>query len=487
MKLLNPRSISGKLTRMNLMVSGTALLLAYVAFLIYDVYTLRSNLISSLDTESSMVEANSISALIFDDPQAATNTLSGLHGSPHILAAAILKAGDKPFATYERAGSGDGPIVPRLAPGQSQGYWQQGPKILFGRRIEFSGKPLGSVYLLAATTDISYRAVQFGFISAAILALCFLVALGATMNIRHVITDPLTNLADTAGIVTRKNDYSVRAQALATTDELGFLVRSFNQMLEQIQERDKALEESRSELEQRVQDRTAELLAANKELEAFSYSVAHDLRGPLQQIGNITFLLQQTSASEDEKGAGLIAMLFDCSRRMSRLIDDLLNLSRATTTPLRRTAVNLSSMSKSILDGLMTENGQRQVETHIAGGVHVIADEGLMRVVMENLLGNAWKYTSRTKDARIEFGFNEVDSEVVYFVRDNGVGFNPRYADRLFRPFQRLHSQGEFPGTGVGLATVQRIITRHGGLIWAKSDVNQGAEFFFTVPYESQS
>ncbi len=179
----------------------------------------------------------------------------------------------------------------------------------------------------------------------------------------------------------------------------------------------------------------------------------------------------------------LIEKLFEGSRRMSTLIDDLLNLSRATSTPLRRTAVNLSDMVESVVEALRSENEGRQVEMVIGKGAYVIADEGLLFLVLENLLRNAWKYTSRLDRARIEFGFTEQPSGTVYFIRDNGVGFNPRFADRLFRPFQRLHSQSEFPGTGVGLATVQRIISRHGGKIWATGDIDLGAEFSFTLPY----
>lgn len=484
MSFWNPGSISARLTRMNLLVSGVALLLAYISFLAYDLYTLRENLISSLDTEASIVGSNSVTALVFDDAQAANNTLSGLRGSPHILSAAIFGPDDKPFALYSRDGSSAASIRPRLEPAQTHEFWQQGAKILFGRRIMFSGKSVGSVYVLAATTDLARRAFQFGMISAGILVICFLAAIVATTAMRRLITDPLTDLADTAGVVTRSRNYSVRARALSTGDELGLLVRSFNEMLEQIQQRDKALEESRLALEQRVDERTAELLAANKELEAFSYSVAHDLRGPLQHISNITFLLQQASGAQDKPAQDLATMLFDGTRRMSRLIDDLLDLSRASRTPLHRTAVSLSSMAQTILDRMKSEEPQRHVDVVIAAGADAIADEGLMTVVMENLLRNAWKYTSRLDQARIEFGLMEAAGETIYFVRDNGVGFNPRFADRLFRPFQRLHSQGEFSGTGVGLATVHRIIARHGGRIWAEAKPNEGAQFFFTIPYD---
>lgn len=486
MRLWNRRSIAARLTRMNLLVSGLALFMAYVSFVAYDVYSLRQNLVDTLNTEATIIGSNSVTALVFDDPETAQATLSALAGSPHILAAAIFDSDGTLFASYSRTGLTI-PLQPRLAPRQASASWLEGKDILLGRRIMLGGKNVGSVYLLAATSDLAYSAREYGIISAVILALCFLVALLATTAVRSLITEPLTNLADIAGIVTRQKDYTVRATPLHTRDELGLLVQSFNEMLEQIQQRDKALEDSRSDLEQRVEERTAELVSANKELEAFSYSVAHDLRGPLQHISNIGFLLQQTPAAQGEQGAALIRMLFEGSRRMSQLIDDLLNLSRATTTAVHRTPIDLSSMAHTILDRLHTEDPGRNIDIVIAQGAHLVADEGLMMVVMENLLRNAWKYSSNREQPHIEFGFNDRGAETIYFVRDNGVGFNPRYADRLFRPFQRLHSQQEFPGTGVGLATVARIIARHGGRIWAESEPGRGATFFFTVPYGTDS
>ena len=471
---------------MNLLVSGTALLLAYISFLAYDLYTLRQNLIGTLNTEAAIVGANSVTALLFDDQQAAESTLSALRGSQHILSAVIVRPNGTMFAQYARDRSIRPSIDIRLDPEQSSGFWPEGRNILLGRKIVLADKSVGAVYLLAETSDVAHRAQRYGLIAACILLLCFLIAIVATSAIRNLVTAPLSDLAETAQIVSRDRDYSVRARAPRSGDELSFLVRSFNEMLEQIQERDRALEESRTALEQRVQERTSELIAANRELEAFSYSVAHDLRGPLQHISNITYLLQQTcNLSNSQDTAMLIEKLFEGSRRMSTLIDDLLNLSRATSTPLHRTAINLSDMAASILATLRAESEGRNVELVIAKGAHVIADEGLLYLVLENLLRNAWKYTSRLEHARIEFAYSDDRTTPVYTVRDNGVGFNPRYADRLFRPFQRLHSQSEFPGTGVGLATVHRIIARHGGKIWATGNIDQGAEFSFTLPYGS--
>jgi signal transduction histidine kinase len=487
MRLWNRQSISGRLTRVNLLVSGIALLIAYASFLAYDLYTSRQGLISALGTEAAIVSANSVTALVFDQ-QAAETTLAALRGSPHVVSAVIVGEDGTVFAQYFRDPSAQPVVRPPLEPSKSWSYWSKGRNILFGRRIMLGNKSVGTVYLLAETTDVIRRAARFGLISACILLLCFVTAVLATATIRHLVTEPLTDLAETAQIVTRNRDYSVRARLPRSANELSFLVQSFNEMLVQIQERDRALEESRTVLEQRVQERTAELSAANQELEAFSYSVAHDLRGPLQHITNIGFLLQQACITgEDSNGAALIEKLFEGTNRMSKLIDDLVNLSRATSAPVHRTAIDLSDVAASILATLQAEDPERLVRLIFAKGALVNADEGLLRQAMENLLRNAWKYTARREGAEIEFGFTEEPAGTVYSIRDNGVGFDPRYTDRLFRPFQRLHSQSDFPGTGVGLATVHRIITRHGGRIWAQGNVDRGAEFSFTLPNQAES
>jgi PAS domain S-box-containing protein len=237
-----------------------------------------------------------------------------------------------------------------------------------------------------------------------------------------------------------------------------------------------------ADLERRVKERTAQLEATNQELEAFAYSVSHDLRAPLRGIrGFSEVLLEHHAGRLDADGQELLHRACESAQRMNRLIDDLLKLSRLGRSELRWRRVELSALAESIAAELRKAEPARAVEVAIAPNLRAEGDERLLGIVLDNLLGNAWKFTSHRPQARIEFGFT-AKPEPAFFVRDNGVGFDMAHAGRLFGVFQRLHSASEFPGTGIGLATVQRIIRRHRGHAWATGVVNQGATFYFTLP-----
>jgi signal transduction histidine kinase len=288
-----------------------------------------------------------------------------------------------------------------------------------------------------------------------------------------------------------------------TTVLLGLATRSINEALERARRNERALAESNRELqaeiaerkraeekirelnvelEQRVIERTAELTAVNKELEAFAYSVSHDLRAPLRSIDGFSQALLEDHADKlDANGQDHLRRVRAASQRMGQLIDDLLNLSRVTRAEMCRETVNLSDLAQTIAAELQETQPKRQVEFAITEGLVTNGDVHLLRAVLENLLDNAWKFTSKHPRARIEFGVTQIEGRPVYFVRDDGAGFDMAYADKLFGAFQRLHSRAEFEGNGIGLATVQRIIHRHGGRIWAEGLVEQGATFYFTL------
>lgn len=225
-----------------------------------------------------------------------------------------------------------------------------------------------------------------------------------------------------------------------------------------------------------------ELELKNKELEAFSYSVSHDLRAPLRAIsGFSTILAEQYKDRLDAEGKGLLQDIQQAASRMGRLIDDLLKLAHMGRRALDRETIDLSRLAQEVISQMQASEPERKVSAVVAPNLVANGDRGLLRVALENLLGNAWKFTSKRPMASIEFGAKNKGTQTIYFVRDNGAGFDMRYADKLFGAFQRLHDQGDFAGTGIGLATVQQIIHRHGGRIWAESEAGQGSTFYFIL------
>ena len=237
-------------------------------------------------------------------------------------------------------------------------------------------------------------------------------------------------------------------------------------------------------LEQRVAERSAQLQAANEELEAFSYSVSHDLRAPLRHIVGFVELLQKGAGSSlSEKNLRHLTAILESAKRMSELIDALLAFSRIGKSEIRKTEVNLDELVRETLGDFQSETTARDIVWTIHALPTVWADQALLRMVLVNLFSNAVKFTAPRTEARIEVGCAPAGSgETVIFVRDNGAGFDPKYTEKLFGVFQRLHSHGEFEGTGIGLANVQRIITRHGGRVWAEGVVDAGATFYFSIP-----
>ncbi len=348
--------------------------------------------------------------------------------------------------------------------------------------VEFGGEKIGSV---AALFDItSFR--EFLWIHlrdfAIYLSALTLTSVAFGLILARWITRPLS---DIQGTLPAMGSGTIALPALTRRqDEYGTLARAIESADKRILEDAKQIRVQNDTLEETVRRRTVELSASNKELEAFSYSVSHDLRAPLRAIDGFSqALIEDYGSKLDETGAFYLKRIRGGAQKMGSLIDDLLQLSRVTRLEIKHAEVDLSAIAEKIMRGFQNESPYRNASIKIEPGISATGDAGLMQIMLQNLLNNAWKYTSKKDHAIIEFGSLKQDGEEIHFIRDNGAGFDMRYASKLFGAFQRLHTEDEFPGTGIGLATVQRIINRHGGRIWAEGAVGEGSCFYFVLPH----
>jgi signal transduction histidine kinase len=477
--------IKRKLTAILLLISGLVLLLTSAAFVTYDVVTFRRTMRNNLATRAGILAANSTAALAFANEADATEILSALRSDPHMVAGALYDQGGRVFATYPaRPSAGLVPAAP-----EPDGYRFEGGHLVgFAPVAQGESERLGTLYLASDTKALSDALRLSGVIAIVVLAIALLAAYVLAAALQGRISAPILALVDTATAVSTRQDYSVRAPKFGA-DELGTLTDAFNQMLARIEEQKRELQQHATRLEQRVAERTgeletraAELQAANSELDAFAYSVSHDLRAPLRSIDGFSQVLLEDYATQlGDAGRDSLQRVRAASQKMATLIDDLLKLARVTRAEMRTERVDLSRMARDIVVDIERAAPDHQVEFAIAPGLEAQGDSRLLRVVLDNLLRNGWKYSGKRPQPRVEFTTVEQNGDRVFVIKDNGAGFDMRYADKLFGVFQRLHSASEFEGTGVGLATVRRIINRHGGRIWAEGVVDQGATFYFTL------
>lgn len=361
-----------------------------------------------------------------------------------------------------------------------------------GQTVNSRGVPLLSTFKHLRTTDWIlavnfpskeayapvFRARSY-FIAATIIS--SLLAMALVWILMRRLTGHL--VAMTRHVATLPNrEGSEKIIRIESDDEIGTLAAAFNGMLSELDQKQQKLEKLNEELEQRVIDRTCQLQEANSELEAFNYSLSHDLRTPINLIeGYGSLILETWGSTMDEECRKYLQLICESGERMDQLVDAMLEFSRTNKGELLIERVDLGAMAQELAVGKQLAEPDRQIEIRIPTGIDAQCDPRLMRAALGNLIDNAWKYTTEKPDPVIEFGMSEDNGKRTYFIRDNGDGFDMAQADRLFVPFKRLHSAARFPGNGIGLATVRRIIERHGGKIWAEGETGKGATFYFSL------
>lgn len=504
--MLAPRSIRTRLLLVVVATTMTALAIAAGAMILYDIHDYRLALTDDLATQADIIGQSSAPALLFDDRLAARRTLASLKAKRNVVVGALYTARGGLFAFYARAGV-DAAGLPPLP--DAEGASIRGNEVVLVRRIVKDNEVLGSIYL-RGDYELGQHLRNYAAIMGGVLAISMVAALLMWLWLQSTVTAPIRAMRDVAEKVVEKRDFSLRAKK-TTDDEIGYLADAFNGMLSEIGQRTAAIERSNAslaaeirereqaeqarlraeeelrrlnaELEQRVAGRTKELAAANKELESFSYSVSHDLRAPVRAIAGFSKLLaEQHEAQLDAEARRKLGIVRSEAARMGTLIDDLLAFSRLGRQPLQMKSVDMEELVRMNVDTLNAGLQGPPPQVRIGKLPPALGDRSVLAQVWANLLANAYKFSGRKERPAVEVNAISDEREHVYFVRDNGVGFDPRYVEKLFGVFQRLHDQREFPGTGVGLALVQRIVARHGGRVWAQGQPNEGATFYFSLP-----
>ena len=501
-RLLQNVPIRQKLILIIMLATGLALLLAGVVLIVFEYVRSRQEMVDDLTSLAEVIAQNSTAALMFNDPEAARDTLKTLEAREPIVAGAIYDHEGQLFARYVRPG--ERPVFPEH-PGPDGSKFQGGDSLVVFKSVILDKALVGTVYLQSDLRELTDRLLMQAATVFGVFLLAGLAALLLSSVLQQAISRPILHLADTAREVSEQRDYSIRAHK-QSQDELGRLVDAFNDMLDQIQTRDSELQRAKEQLEERVRERTLELrqeLAerrraeqeleksndelhqSNKELDDFAYIASHDLKEPLRGIHNFsTFLLEDYADKLDEDGRAKLETLIRLTRRMETLIDSLLHFSRLGRVDLAIDQVDLNVIVREAVDSLDINLKEAGIELRIPRRLPTVrADRARVGEIFYNLIVNAMKYNDKERKW-IEVGFLDepAGSPTVFYVRDNGIGIQQKHFDSVFRIFKRLHGRDKYGGgTGAGLTIVKKIVERHSGKIWVESTYGEGTTFYFTL------
>lgn len=499
---MNKHSIQYQLNSTVMTTVTFALLLSSLCMLIYSVNVYYDNKAESLMSRSHLVARALVPSMQFDDYQLAENYLATLKAEDDVLNAFIFDENLKVYAALNE--NIDTDFNPNLF--INTGVVVDKSTMIYMTPVMDNGETTG--YLLIKVGFHLTRALRTHlFIYFIVFITSLIAAYWFSLKVQKKIVQPLNGVTQLMRRIAITNDLSQRYNS-EVKGEIGSLVKAINQLLQELEEKrhelvvvNKSLElevnerreaevalkasqkqylDLNTQLEERVKNRTKQLESANQELEAFSYSVSHDLRAPLRAMDGFSQALLEDYADRlDDEGQDYLNRVRAAAQRMGGLIDDMLMLSRVSRTDMKLEMTNLSLMAADILKELEEQDHERQVTYHLQPNLMAYCDQHLMKIALTNLLSNAWKYSSSNEHAFIEFGQN---LEQTFFIKDNGVGFDMKYGHKLFTAFQRLHTAQEFPGSGIGLATVKRVMSRHDGQVWAESEIEKGSIFYFSLP-----
>jgi len=497
-------SIRRKLTAIIMLTSGIVLVLASGAIITNELITFRRSMVEDLATLADVIGTNSTAALTFEDPEHAEETLEALRAAPHIVFAQILTRDGRVFATYAKDKAEadyasrdllrwhkqiwDGNLESSLTASESHHFGDD--YLDLSRRVVLDGELIVTAYLRSDMQELYDFFKWYAGIVAVIMLVSASVAYLLSSGLQRVISKPILGLAETMKIVSNEKAYSIRADK-QSNDEVGILIDGFNEMLTQIQIRDEELERRQEKLEEQVvelqlRDKelkhyAAELRRSNKDLEQFAYIASHDLQEPLRMVSSYTQLLARRYKGRlDSDADEFIGYAVDGVGRMQELINSLLTYSRVGTkgkSPERTDCKAVFDQTYRNLQKTVEDAGAKVTCDPLPT---VMADDIQLGQLFQNLISNAIKFRGK-EPPRIHVSAKQEEEEWVFSVRDNGIGIDSEYAERIFVMFQRLHGMREYPGTGIGLAICKKIVERHGGRIWVESRLGEGTIFYFTM------